>query len=284
MNEASEELEREAERVRAQIADTADELRARVSPGQIMDDMLNTIRDGGANEMLDNLKMQVRANPMAVAMIGGGLAWLILGKGSADRDAEGMRDHDRELVFGGSRDFIDRDRDHSSGLSGTGEAVVERVKHAAGATGEALRDAASAAEHRVLDAAESLRHGARDAVEGVRHGSYRARGAVNQAIDREPLLIGAMGFAAGALVGAMLPTSEIERRNLGPAGEMIQEKAGALIDEGVAMAREAASGAHATDAQGTGTNPAGTNPTGANPAGTRADTSHGVRQPEGAPV
>lgn len=34
MTDASDELEREAERVRAQLAGTAEELRARVSPGR----------------------------------------------------------------------------------------------------------------------------------------------------------------------------------------------------------------------------------------------------------
>ena len=56
--------------------------------------------------------------------------------------------------------------------------------------------------------------------------------------DREPLLVGAMGFAAGAVVGAMLPATAIERRTLAPAGEALQETAGALVDDGVALARE----------------------------------------------
>ncbi|MBL9059992.1 MAG: DUF3618 domain-containing protein [Mangrovicoccus sp.] len=243
MNEPSENLEREAERVRAQLSDTADELRARVSPGQIMDDMMTAIRDGGATEMLDNLAAQARANPVAVAMIGGGLAWLMLGRGTSDGNAVMLRDYDGGMFHDSRRDYGDRDRFFER--SDTGGSVVERVKQAAGSTqeavGGALRGAATAVEHQIHDAADGLRHGARDAMRGMRDGSHRARGAMNSAMDREPLLIGAVGFAAGALVGAILPTSEIERRNLGPAGEVLQEKAGALLDEGVAMARDVAS-------------------------------------------
>jgi hypothetical protein len=88
------------------------------------------------------------------------------------------------------------------------------------------------------EAADTLRHGARDAMEGLRHGRHRARSAVSHALDREPLLIGAMGFAAGAVVGAMLPATEIERRNLAPASEALQDTAGALVDDGVALARD----------------------------------------------
>ena len=90
MTDASDELEREAERVRAQLAGTAEELRARVSPGQIVDDLMTALRDGGASDMLDTLKAQMRANPMAIAMIGGGLAWLMLGRTETpDRSSNG---------------------------------------------------------------------------------------------------------------------------------------------------------------------------------------------------
>lgn len=77
----SAELERQAEAARARLADTADELKARMSPGQIMDEVLNQFRGGDGTEMLANLKTQARDNPMALALIGSGMAWLMLGSG-----------------------------------------------------------------------------------------------------------------------------------------------------------------------------------------------------------
>jgi hypothetical protein len=241
MTDASDELEREAERVRAQLAGTAEELRARVSPGQIVDDLMTALRDGGANDMLETLKAQMRANPMAIAMIGGGLAWLMLGRTeTADRSSNGYFDPltgDHPYPRRGRPGYYDNDG-HEKGVT----LVAAGAGHGADGTTDrvvgALHDVAAAAGHQMHEAADTLRHGARDAMEGLRHGRHRARSAVSHALDREPLLIGAMGFAAGAVVGAMLPATEIERRNLAPASEALQDTAGALVDDGVALARD----------------------------------------------
>ena len=45
MSDAAE-LEREAEATRARLSDTADQIRARMSPGQLMDEVLNQFRGG----------------------------------------------------------------------------------------------------------------------------------------------------------------------------------------------------------------------------------------------
>lgn len=237
MMDASDDLEREAERVRAQLAGTAEELRARVSPGQIVDDLMTALRDGGANDMLETLKAQMRANPMAIAMIGGGLAWLMLGR------TDGSDRYDDPQPGVQPYPGIGRPRGYDSDGDDTGVTLVAaHSRPAIGVTKDrvagALHDVTSTAERKMYEAADSLRHGTRDAVRGLRDGSHRARGAVSHALDREPLLVGAMGFAAGAVVGAMLPATEIERRTLAPAGEALQETAGALVDDGVALARE----------------------------------------------
>ena len=81
MSDAAE-LEREAEAARARLSDTADQIRARMSPGQLMDEVLNQFRGGDGSEMLANLRGQARDNPMALALVGSGLAWLMMGSGS----------------------------------------------------------------------------------------------------------------------------------------------------------------------------------------------------------
>ena len=80
MSDAAE-LEREAEAARARLSDTADQIRARMSPGQMMDEVLNQFRGGDGSQMLANLRGQARDNPMALALVGSGLAWLMMGSG-----------------------------------------------------------------------------------------------------------------------------------------------------------------------------------------------------------
>ena len=89
-----------------------------------------------------------------------------------------------------------------------------------------------------------------DAIGGVRHSAtgvgHQARDTFFDVLEREPLVIGAIGLAVGAAIGAFLPATEIEREHLGPTGEALKEKADALVDRGMAKAKEAAAEVYET--------------------------------------
>src|SRR5437660_6645003 len=74
----SEQLERETEATRAQIAATLDELRGRMTPGQVVDQLVDYARDSGGGEFFRNFGQQVAGNPLPVTLVGAGLAWLML--------------------------------------------------------------------------------------------------------------------------------------------------------------------------------------------------------------
>ena len=116
---------------------------------------------------------------------------------------------------------------------------------------QALSSARSAVEEGMQGAgdqarrlAHDLRSAGSDALGQVRHSAtgvgYQARDTFFDVLDREPLVIGAIGVAVGAAIGAFLPATEVERRNIGPAGEALKEKVDALADRGMAAAKEAA--------------------------------------------
>src|SRR3569623_845703 len=75
---SSEQLEREAASTRAQIAATLAELRTRISPGQMLDEAIDYARDGNGADMVRSLGRQAADNPMPVALLGAGLAWLMM--------------------------------------------------------------------------------------------------------------------------------------------------------------------------------------------------------------
>ena len=82
MNEQSTaELEREAEAIRSRVADTAESLKAKLTPGQIIDELTSVFSGSGGTEALSNLKLQVQDNPLPLVLVGTGLAWLMFGKG-----------------------------------------------------------------------------------------------------------------------------------------------------------------------------------------------------------
>src|SRR3954470_8459415 len=71
-------LERETERTRAELADTLSELRASMAPGRLFERLTDQVTHGAAAEYTRNLKDQAVANPIPLAMVGAGLAWLML--------------------------------------------------------------------------------------------------------------------------------------------------------------------------------------------------------------
>src|ERR1700719_4210775 len=86
MVERSEQLRRETEETRARVAETLEELRARITPGQVVDQLVDYAGDSGAGEFFRNLGRQAVKNPLPVTLMGAGLAWLMLaGKSSGSR-------------------------------------------------------------------------------------------------------------------------------------------------------------------------------------------------------
>jgi ElaB/YqjD/DUF883 family membrane-anchored ribosome-binding protein len=71
-------LERETEETRAQLESTLFELRARMSPGSLMDQATGYLRGSSGRAFLGNLRHQVVDNPLPVTLIGAGIAWLAI--------------------------------------------------------------------------------------------------------------------------------------------------------------------------------------------------------------
>lgn len=77
MTRLSEQLEREAEIARNNLASDLDELRHRMTPGQIVDEVADYARDTPLAEFARNLLRDVRENPLPLLLIGAGIAWSI---------------------------------------------------------------------------------------------------------------------------------------------------------------------------------------------------------------
>jgi hypothetical protein len=296
MSEAAD-LEREAEAARARLSDTAEELRSRMSPGQMMDEVLNQFRGGDGNQMLANLRNQARDNPMALALVGSGLAWLMMGSGpdasrshapapapmprrplssaypsSGSSQPVGSGAYGAgtagtgsyaagtsgagasEDVWGDSSGSSSEDDSSGGGMihgaseaiSSAGQAVGDRLHKVGDMAGEWARGVQSAGS----DAMSGAAHGVSGAAHGVRHSAadfgQQARNGFLDMLEREPLVIGALGVAVGAAIGALLPATEIERQHLAPAGEALKDKATTLVDQGMAEAKEMASEVYET--------------------------------------
>jgi len=75
------EIEEEVERTRASVTDTIEALRERMSPGQVVDQLMDYARDSGGPELMRNLGTSVRDNPLPLLLVGVGLGWMMLSGG-----------------------------------------------------------------------------------------------------------------------------------------------------------------------------------------------------------
>jgi ElaB/YqjD/DUF883 family membrane-anchored ribosome-binding protein len=93
----SAELQREVELQRSRVESTIDQIQERLSPGQLIDELLAYTK-GGGGEFVANFQRSVTSNPLPVALIGVGLAWLMSKPRTADGNGHDMdRDWDNSI-------------------------------------------------------------------------------------------------------------------------------------------------------------------------------------------
>jgi hypothetical protein len=146
-------LEREAEETRWQLTGTLEELRGRMTPGRVVDQMIDYTRDSPAAEFLRNLRREVRENPMPLVLIGIGIAWLMLASSRTSRTAIARA---ADTVAGKAEDIGTATANLVSKTSEWGQQTATRVA-------DRVTDAASTVGDRTAELAGRAR-GAGDAV------------------------------------------------------------------------------------------------------------------------
>ncbi len=181
----------------------------------------------------------IRANPIPAALIGLGTAWLISNNtGMTDRVADTASDMGRragELATGAAQKI---------GLAGSGDRAL-------GHTGNPMLDPQDEHSegwvHQVTDQASSALRSARDTGGALLHrvGNYAGAEGVSDVFERNPLLLGAIGVLTGAIIAALLPTTEMENELLGETRDELWARAEDFGEEAMQRVREAATEAAA---------------------------------------
>ncbi|HEX2257153.1 MAG TPA: DUF3618 domain-containing protein [Afifellaceae bacterium] len=107
MNRSTSQIEREIEQTRAEIEGTLAALRSRMSLGEVVEEVSRQFRSSGGSELVRNFGRQVKDNPLPLALIGAGIAWLMLGNGRAGYRHE----HDFEPYEPEPHDLLDEPYD-----------------------------------------------------------------------------------------------------------------------------------------------------------------------------
>jgi hypothetical protein len=188
-------LEREIDEERAHIRHTLDLLEGKLSPGEIFDRALDyTRRNGG--EFSRNLVDTITHNPVATLMAATGIGWMLY-RQNQEASSYAYRGDDSESSL----------KDKASHVN----ASAEHAKQQAG-------DAAHRASESLRQGAEHLRHSTRAQARKVSQG-------FNHMLDEQPLALGALGLALGALIGGSLPSTRAEDRVMGETSDRVTDKA-----------------------------------------------------------
>ncbi|TAZ68027.1 DUF3618 domain-containing protein [Rhizobium ruizarguesonis] len=81
MEKTSADLQREIDQDRRRIGDRIDAIQERMSPGQLIDEVIAYAKGSGGGEFVSNLGYALKENPLPVALLGVSLTWL-MAKGS----------------------------------------------------------------------------------------------------------------------------------------------------------------------------------------------------------
>jgi ElaB/YqjD/DUF883 family membrane-anchored ribosome-binding protein len=229
-------LESEAGRTRGRIEETLSELRDRLSPGSLTEELLGYASENGGADFVRNLGRQVADNPLPVAVIGIGLGWLMvsqtLSSGGTRRkrvsfnerakrtDAMTNFERDRQTGTGGST------TDGSSEQSG----VYGRATEALGDARERASDMMDRARETTSGAYDRVSRSMSSAMDSVSSAMPNTRSIANF-MQEEPMVLAGVGIALGAIIGAMIPSTDVEERYLGPTAEAAREQARAAARE-----------------------------------------------------
>ncbi|WP_226685789.1 DUF3618 domain-containing protein [Stutzerimonas stutzeri] len=208
-------LEREIDQQRAEIGNIVHALESKLSPGQMIDTALGYAK-GGGGEFLHNLTDTVKANPVPTLLTSIGLVWLMAGQNRRP-------DYSDSVSTGPS--MTDKLAAKASNLKQQGSGIKDKAAQMSHSASSSLGNA----RHRVSD---SSRH----AAESLRHTADRARGGFTQLLNEQPLALGAMGIALGALLAASVPPTRREDELMGRKSDELTGKIKDKAREGYAMA------------------------------------------------
>jgi len=242
---SSQRIAEEADDSRAQLSSTLEDLKERLTPGKIFDEMFE---GSGANvsKFIRNFGETVRENPVPAVLLGAGLVMMMTGTGGRAMFAS-TRSSNRADHMG--RYMSSYGDSEAEGQSGSSAGAWDQAKDAASTVTEKVRSAANAATDKLSgagDAVSRLAHSADGALTEARQSisasgrSMASRaGGLGEFVADQPLLAAALGVAVGAIFAAALPSTEAEDQLMGRSSESLKEAAKDAAEEQIANVKEA---------------------------------------------
>ena len=301
VDDRAREIRNEIEETRAEMSETIDAIQERLNPRNIVANATNRVKNAATErvrEMADtagqtaqqamdytretarDVRRQVRQNPIPLALIGVGAAWLLANRsrrssydrGYADRGRSGAPrdDYRNEYSSEWSRDEAFDDRGESGvmatirhnpiptalagvGLSWLAYASRERGgRQYAARWGEESREGSWEGQsatgegmvQKLTDSTNEIasrtKHYVSDASDSVRRMARRRQSQFQRMVQENPLLVGAGALMLGAAFGMAVPETETENEWLGETRDNVVERAREMARDAAGQVQNAA--------------------------------------------
>lgn len=238
----SEDIQHEIERTRDEMAGTLEAIERKLSPRQLMDQAVETMRDLASDQ--SRVGAVVRENPIPLALIGLGLGWLAisglssgrrrdaelegLGEGGSTWGTAGGTYEGTEYGYAGGSPSTTYATGYGGETAAPYTVTAETGNGGAGSTAADIRSraagAAGQAREKLSRTTERTRQRMSQWGQSARSSAYQARDRTWDAFQEHPLTMGVMAALVGAAIGALIPRSRAEAEYMGPvADDMMRE-------------------------------------------------------------
>lgn len=177
-----------------------------------------------SGDFVSGLQDAVRQNPVSAALVGMGILWMFTG-GNRITAAAALLPSAARAAAASVGNSVDAVGSVAESARSVGSRVVEGVRDtlssASAAVGDTASQAYDAAKGTVSDSAPKTTTAAREqagsaaGMAGVLHNNLK------DTFARQPLLLGAVGLAVGAVMAAGLPATKIEAEFAGDAADRV---------------------------------------------------------------
>jgi ElaB/YqjD/DUF883 family membrane-anchored ribosome-binding protein len=254
VNESTEALRADIDETRERLSSDIDALGNKLSPQNIKAEAKQAIKQTfhhGADQVREtvstaggSLLTAVKENPLPVALIGVGIGWLVLNLRNAS--SRSLARNRPDYAVAGRAGVYDPQEPARMGAEDANSRLHELGERAQAGV-ESVKRVASDTLHQAHDQLDRAKTAARD---GVR----KTQEAAVNAMEENPLLLGALTLGVGVAVGLSIPSTESEDKLVGQYRDRFmtkaKEKASGLAEIAKDTARRAAeSGAQSAKKQ-----------------------------------
>jgi hypothetical protein len=206
----------EINQTREEMDQTLSAIEHRLTPGQLVDQGLDYLKHSGAREYAANLGASLKTHPLPATLAGIGIAWMMAvgsrpaqpASSAASGPGVGERMHSAKDAVSGKVQSAKESL--TGGMQSARESLTGRVQ----STRESLASGVQSARER----ASQLGDTAGRQIERVREGW-------GQIMEENPLVLGAVGLAIGALAAALAPRTRAEDELMGETRDGLIEQA-----------------------------------------------------------